>query len=91
MGCVLYSLSGSLLPLPLLLEFGLVISSYRCNQEAVRMPDLPSTHPAESKGEKILMIISCLTLMLFSYNCASEKGNKDSRLLREKGIYEKEK
>lgn len=55
------------------------------------MPDLPSTHPAESKGEKILMIISCLTLMLFSYNCASEKGNKDSRLLREKGIYEKEK
>ena len=54
MGCVLYSLSGSLLPLPLLLEFGLVISSYRCNQEAVRMPDLPSTHPAESKGEKNL-------------------------------------
>lgn len=34
------------------------------------------------------MIISCL--VLFPHNCTSEKGNKDLRLLREKGIYEKE-
>ena len=91
MGCILYSLSGSLLLLPLLLEFGLVISSYRCNQEAVRMPDLPSIHPAGSKGGKNLNDYQLLDLDAIFYNCASEKGNKDSRLLREKGIYEEEK
>lgn len=45
----LYSLSGSLFLPPLVLEHGLVMPSYRCNQVAVHRLCLPSTHPTEQK------------------------------------------
>lgn len=48
----LYSLSGSLVLLPLFPRVGFEISSYRCSQEAARRPDPPSTHPAESQEKK---------------------------------------
>lgn len=79
----LYSLSGSLVLLPLFLAPGLVISSYRCSPGTARRPDLPSTHPAESKEEN-LMITSCLTVTLFFHNCASEKEKQRFEVIKRK-------